>query len=796
MSAAVDAPAPARAPGLELLGAMQGSGYQDAPRTVRRADGQTIQVTPLLYQLLEVLDGERDLPALAEALGERCGKEVAPEDVQLLLEEKLAPLGLICEPDGSAPQAVPPPTPLLGLKAKVVISDPAVTRRITAPFAALFKPVVVVPVLLAFAATCFWVLFRHGLASGTRQAFDSPGLLLAVFALTVVSAGWHEFGHAAACRAAGATPGAMGAGLYLVWPAFYTDVDDAYRLDRWGRLKVDLGGLYFNAVVAVAIMGVWLATGLDALLLVVAAQLLQMLRQLAPIIRADGYHILSDLVGVPDLFQHIKPTLAGMLPTNWGKPQPLKPGARWIVRAWVLVVVPLLLWMAICAVLLLPRLIATAWLGLQQQQRALTAGFQDGDVLAVLATLLRMFALVLPVAAGVYLVTRVVRRSSRKLWGATEDRPIARSGLVALAAILLVALLLAWWPAGQYEPVSASERGTLDQAVRLSSLRTPPPAPEAVSTAGAADGRAGAASFRPIDGVTPQTGWALVPRDPDEATLLLVRAPDGSLRSILTDGQATEGEAAGVAFPFALPEAPGEGDNQALAVNTGDGTVVYDVSVALVWVEDGEVADNRNEAYALASCANCTTVAVAFQVVLVVGQSDVVTPINAAVAANGGCLSCQTLALAVQLVLTLNEAPTEEVQRQLEAAIGRLDGITDLQALYDGIQTVQREVVTILVENGLVDEEDVPPAIIDRAAGTSASTSTTTTVAGSGNGTDADDDTTSTTTRSTSPSTTTAGGSTSGSSTTTSSTSTTSTTVRSTTTTTTADQDGSGTASP
>ena len=39
----------------------------------------------------------------------------------------------------------------------------------------------------------------------------------------------------------------MGTGLYLVWPAFYTDVTDSYRLGRAGRLRTDLGGLYFNA---------------------------------------------------------------------------------------------------------------------------------------------------------------------------------------------------------------------------------------------------------------------------------------------------------------------------------------------------------------------------------------------------------------------------------------------------------------------------------------------------------------------------------------------------------------------
>ena len=63
--------------------------------------------------------------------------------------------------------------------------------------------------------------------------------------------------------------------------------------------------------------GVWAVTRWDALLLIIAAQLLQMIRQLAPFVRFDGYHILADLTGVPDLFSHIKPTLAGLLPHRW-----------------------------------------------------------------------------------------------------------------------------------------------------------------------------------------------------------------------------------------------------------------------------------------------------------------------------------------------------------------------------------------------------------------------------------------------------------------------------------------------
>ncbi len=702
----LDAHAPARAPGLELLGQFTGSGYNNAPSLVRRGDGQTVQVTPLLYQLLEALDGERDVAQLADELGRCCGKAVATEDVLYLLEQKLAPLGLLAKADGSAP-ATHKPTPLLGLKFKFVVSDPDVTRRITTPFAWTFRTWLVVPVLLAFAVTCWWVLWEKGLASATRQAFESPGLLLAVFGLTVLSAGWHELGHAAACRAVGATPGAMGAGLYLVWPAFYTDVDDSYRLSRWHRLVVDLGGLYFNALVAAAVTGAWLVTGQDALLLVVATQLLLMLRQLTPVIRADGYHILADLTGVPDLFQHIKPTLAGLLPMNWGKPQPLRPWARWVVRAWVLVVVPLLLWMFALAVLLLPRLVATAWVGLQKQGSDFAANGQDGDLLGVLAAALQVLALVFPVAAVTYQLVRLVPRAGRAVWTRTEGRPAARTAVVLAGAALMALLAWAWWPSGQYQPVRADERGTLRSALGLS-----------------ADGGTASGS---IEGVKPRMAYALVPRHGDGATLLLTRADDGALRTILTDGSRT-----GVSFPFELPDAPGEGDNQALAVNTGDGSVVYDVAVALVWVKDGEVADNRNEAYALASCTSCRTVAVAFQVVLVVGQSDAVAPLNAAVAANDGCVKCVTTALAVQLVVTLREMPSDEVQAQIEAALARLDGLEQMPDPYAQVKAVEQEILTLLVKNGLVEAQETKadtatgsPAPNPSGSGSSSTTSTT-----------------------------------------------------------------------
>ncbi len=649
-----DGGVPHRAEGVELIGEIPGSGYRSPPSLVRRADGQTIQLTRLLFLVLSAVDGRRTYEEIAEVVSHRYGRLLSADDAHTLCDSKLRTIGVLRLADGGEPE-VKRSNPLLALRLRYVVTDPAVTRRVTAPFARLFHPVVVAVLVVAFLAVSGWVLFHKGLASATHQAFDEPGLLLVVFALTVLSAGFHEFGHAAAARYGGATPGVMGTGLYLVWPAFYTDVTDSYRLGRAGRVRTDLGGLYFNAIVALATFGVWFATGWDAILLIIATQILQMVRQLAPLVRFDGYHVLADVTGVPDLYHRIKPTLLGLLPTRWNHPETtvLKPWARAVVTVWVLVVVPLLLGLLVLAVVTLPRLVGTAAASVSRQWQMLTDQLGDGDVLGVVVRVLSVVAVLLPVLGVVYLLTRLVRQVATGTWRATEGHPVRRSVAGVTALALVGGLAWAWWPrTGTYDPVQAYERGTLQDAVP-SVLGRPAPT--------------GLQEGRPASGVTlwPED-TALPSRDAPELALVLVprAAADGS-PATTPSGQ----DAPTWVFPFDRPAPAEEGDNQALAVNTEDGTTVYDVAFALVWADEGTVL-NTNEAYAFASCTGCNAVAVGFQVVLIVGQADVVVPQNLAGAVTYGCIDCVTYALATQLVLTLDGPLSEDGTAALARALG------------------------------------------------------------------------------------------------------------------------------
>ncbi|MEU5697204.1 hypothetical protein [Actinosynnema sp. NPDC020468] len=659
---------PHRAAGVELVGELKGSGYRRPPALVRRADGQVVQLTPLLYRVLAAVDGRSDHADIARAVGPAVGRRVTAEDVRALLDGKLAPLGVLRLADGSEPE-VRKSQPLLGLRFRRVVSDPAVTRRITAPFARLFHPLVVGVVLAAFAAVTAWVLFVKGLAGAAHDAFARPGLLLLVFAVSVLSAGFHEFGHAAAARYGGATPGAMGFGLYLFWPAFYTDVTDSYRLGRGGRLRTDLGGLYFNAVVVVAAFGAWWLSAWDALLLVVVAQVFQMLRQLAPFVRFDGYHVLADLVGVPDLFHRIKPTLLGLLPWRWRAPESrvLKPWARFVVTAWVLVVVPVLVLGTALVVLTLPRVVATAWQAVGRQWHGAAVAWDAGDLASVLVRVLGVAAVLLPLLGTGLVLARLVKRVFGRL------RPVWR---VLVGVVAIAALLWAWWPdSDRYRPIGPDERGTVQDVARHGVAPQGSPRPASAGTATA------------VGTASPTWTTRSAPTRDRPVPALVLRPVDGKSPTWV--------------FPVDRPRPPGAADNQALAVNTTDGSVRYEVAFALVWATDG-VVDSRNEAYALASCQGCTTVAVAFQVVFVVGQADVVVPENLAVAINQSCVDCVTFALATQLVVALPNGLSPQARAELDEVWARLPDLArDLRGksaveIRDALTLVERDVLDVV----------------------------------------------------------------------------------------------------
>ena len=713
MTTLVDAPT--RVDDVQLLGTMVGSGYRTPPSLVRRSDGQTLQLTPLLYQVLDAVDGRRSCAEIATIVSRALQRGVSEEMVSTVIDQHLRPLGLLRLADGSEPP-LNRSDPLLGLKLKLAVTNPRFTRLLTDPFRILFQPVLATAVVLGFFAVTWWVFFEQGLAPAAYDAFQRPQLLLLVFAVSVLSAGFHEFGHAAAARYSGAQPGVIGAGLYLVWPAFYTDVTDSYRLGRAGRIRTDLGGLYFNAIVVVLTFAWWYYTGWDALLLLVATQVMQMVQQLLPLLRFDGYHLLADLAGVPDLYHRIRPTLLGLLPHRWFAPENrvLKPWSRAVITFWVLITIPMMALMLYAVVKAVPRLVGTAWQVMQEDAAGVTAAWRTGGMVDASAHVLELLGVVLAMLACVLILGRMGLRSSRGLARWSRGSFLKRVVAAAVTTVAITSLSWAWWPQpGTYEPISPDEQGLLSALLPTTSSAGGAPRPAALDAATATasiggGGQTGAsaeqrlASGAPLEATFPE-GAALPTEAEPQLAMVLVPTADPDVDA----PPATDGSDEPWVFPFDKPLPPAEGDNQALAVNTTDGSMKYDVAFALVWATGDEVL-NVNEAHAYASCSNCVTVAVAFQVVLIMDDAQVIVPQNLAVAANYQCFQCITAAIASQLVLSVEETPGQEQLLALGAVWSQLTQFGQ------AITTYSIETITATLEefqSQIIDILDAAPPV-------------------------------------------------------------------------------------
>ncbi|HUP86581.1 MAG TPA: hypothetical protein VM143_13010 [Acidimicrobiales bacterium] len=463
---------PKLADGIQLIGEMEGSGFKDPPSLVRRADGQVIQLTPLLYGVAARSDGDHSIDDIADEVGKEIGRGVSADNVSVLVDKKLRPLGILAAADGSSPDAKKP-DPFLGLKFRAAVIPEALSDRLAGVFQPLFFLPIVLAALAALVVGDVWLFGNHGVAQSLRTGLYHPGLFLPLFGAVALSAAFHEIGHAAACRYGGGSPGKMGCGVYLAWPAFYTDVTDAYRLGKKGRLRTDLGGVYFNVLVILTTYSVYFATRNEAILLLVVIQHFEIVHQLLPVVRLDGYYIVADLTGVPDLFTRIKPILVSLIPgrTADDRVTVLKPWVRVAVTAWVLVVVPMLVFQLFMVLVHLPRIIGTAVDSGGKQLTAVTQSFGDGNVLGALSGMVQIIALAIPILGILLMLSNLGRGIARTAWRRTEGRPVARVGVTLLGAVAIGLLLFAWLPRSNYEPIRRGERGTLSEgATALSHL--------------------------------------------------------------------------------------------------------------------------------------------------------------------------------------------------------------------------------------------------------------------------------------------------------------------------------------
>lgn len=407
---------PALLAGMELVGEFEDSGYREPPHLVCRPDGQVVRLPTLLYQVVRALDAlpaRQRTAAVAEELSRETGRQFTADHVAFLIDKKLAPLGITTYSDGSPPPPTPKSDPFLSFRFRLAVLPERVTWFLSGLFAWLFRPLLVIGALAAFVAGEVWLWSTQDTGAALRTVLSSPAGVLLVVLLAIASCVFHEMGHGAACRYGGARPGAMGCGIYVVWPAFYTDITNSYRLGRAGRIRADLGGVYFNALFVLGLLALYVWTGNPLLLVAILSVHLEMFQQLIPTLRFDGYYIVADLTGIPDLFKYIGPILKRVV-LRRPHDERLRALKRWpqaVVAVWVVFLVPALVLQLGVVLLNMPRLLEADWRTVNSLVE--NAGTSGNQILGMVAACLQILLLTLPLVGLVLVLGRPVRSLGR-----------------------------------------------------------------------------------------------------------------------------------------------------------------------------------------------------------------------------------------------------------------------------------------------------------------------------------------------------------------------------------------------
>ncbi len=285
-----------------------------------RATQRFLRCSREAHLLIGLMDGRRTVQELWEIVGERLGDRAPTQDeVIQVLSQLHASDVLQCD--------VPPDAAELlqryerqqrrqrlaraaGLFSwRLPLLDPERFLTVAAPLA---RP------LFGWAGAAVWlavvlpavVLTAVHWGDLTRDIFDrlfSAQTLIAVWLLFPLIKALHELGHAVATKTFGGEVHDMGVMLLVFTPVPYVDASSASGFEnKWRRALVGAAGMVVELFVAALALYVWLSVEPGVLSAIAYNSILiagvtTLLFNANPLLRYDGYYILSDVLEIPNL---------------------------------------------------------------------------------------------------------------------------------------------------------------------------------------------------------------------------------------------------------------------------------------------------------------------------------------------------------------------------------------------------------------------------------------------------------------------------------------------------------------
>jgi len=179
-------------------------------------------------------------------------------------------------------------------------------------FGWIYRPWAVAAVLMFVAASLIFLAVRFDDIAKRlpefQQFFSWPNLAYLWLTLAVTKI-LHEFGHGLTCKYFGAECHGMGVMMLVFSPTMYCDVTDSWMLrNKWRRIAIAAAGMYVEVFLAACAIFLWWGSqpGLFnhlCLNVFFVSTVTTVIFNANPLMRYDGYYMLSDFLEIPNLRQ-------------------------------------------------------------------------------------------------------------------------------------------------------------------------------------------------------------------------------------------------------------------------------------------------------------------------------------------------------------------------------------------------------------------------------------------------------------------------------------------------------------
>jgi putative peptide zinc metalloprotease protein len=282
------------------------------------------------HELLCLADGCRSADEIAEQIRRQHPTALIPTSSVDHFFRQAIQQGLLQTSNPASAAASRTPRNLLWLLAvRLPGCNPTKVLETLAPIGrVLFSWPVAIASMIAIPVCLLIVLILFDqFAADFRTVTDNPFASLVWISLAIAIAKIvHELAHAMACRHLGCECRTIGVMLLFGIPCLYADVSDAWMQKRRShRMLISIAGMYAESWIAVLATFTWMMSNPGpvhdvAVALMVVCSVSTILINGNPLLRYDGYYLLSDATGIANLAQRSQASLKARLQTLWGGP--------------------------------------------------------------------------------------------------------------------------------------------------------------------------------------------------------------------------------------------------------------------------------------------------------------------------------------------------------------------------------------------------------------------------------------------------------------------------------------------